>query len=94
MFRSLLHKVVQALYLKPPAVKRPRAIGLDDEGNALRPSAISAEFLLCPEDRLQLVYRAEATPLVSEDKSSMKKRTPSSSFMMTGRQGTKVIKTP
>lgn len=58
VFPSLSRGIVQPLHIERSEVKHPTVIELDDEWNALRPSATSADTDLFLEQYRPLVYRA------------------------------------
>lgn len=66
---------------------------MEEEGNAVRLLAIFADAELFLEDDPALVYRADALHPGCGDSSSVKRSTPLSSIMMTGRQSKKITRT-
>lgn len=89
VFPLLTHKVVQPLFIKQPAETRPAVEELDEEENAVRSTANSAEIGAPLENFRLLVYRTEPCQLGSVHSFFVNKRNPFLSLMMTGRQSKK-----
>lgn len=92
MFTLLSHEVVLLLRMEQPAVKRLKAVELDEDENVVRRPATSAHVVILQEDHRTLVYKAEASPLGFVHTSFLKKRKPSTSMMTTGLQRKKVTR--
>lgn len=70
----------------------PRFIGLDEKDKAVRIPEGSLDIGLSPKDHRQLLYSADAQRLGSARISSVRKRKPSSSTMVIGRQSKKTTR--
>lgn len=73
----LSDEISKPLHIERPAMERPIVIELDEDAEAERPPAASANFELLLEDYRPLLYRAEVSRLGSLHCSSLKNREPS-----------------